>query len=92
MPSVKTVEKQIRKVEGFDVRMKHPDGRDLRADKEDLPAYNRHERAMKNDATVAEWRDGRFKQIFYAFEVDVLDGRGHPVAGNTKLATVRDSY
>ena len=37
MAKVKTVEKKIWDVEGFDVRILHPDGRDVRDDMEGLP-------------------------------------------------------
>ena len=36
MANVKSIEKQIWKVEGFDITIRHLDGRDVRSDKEDL--------------------------------------------------------
>ena len=92
MPKVKNVEKKIWDVEGFDVTIKHQDGRDLRGDFTGLPQYDNYERQAKNDMTVAEWREKRFYPKYPGYEVDVLDGDGKVTAGNTKLANVRDSY
>ena len=92
MPKVKYVEKRIWDLEEFDVRILHLDGRDVRGDREDLPNYSRYERAAKNEMTVSEWKEKRFKPIYPGFEVEVLDGHGNPVHGATKLGTVRDSY
>lgn len=38
------------------------------------------------------WKEKRFYQNYPGFEVDVLDGDGQPVTGQTKLATVRATY
>ena len=92
MAKVKSVEKRIWDIEGFDVRILHPDGRDVRGDMEGLPPYSRYERAAKNEMTVAEWKEKRFKSIYAGFDVDVVDGHGESVHGATKLGNVRDSY
>ena len=78
MPKVKNVEKRIWDTEAFDVIIRHTDGRDMRGD--------------KNDVTVADWKARRFAGIYPGLAIDVLDGDGNAVAGNTKLGTVRDSY
>ena len=90
MPKVKNVEKKIWDVEGFDVCFKHG-GKDVRGDKSGLPQYT-YERSAKNDMTVAEYKKKRVDQNFPGYELDVLDGDGNPVPGQTKLSTVRDSY
>jgi hypothetical protein len=91
MSAVKNVERKIRRVEGFDVRILHLHGTDVRGDRTGLPQYTfRH--AGADDFTVEHWKETRFRPSFPGFEVDVLDGRGRPVQGNTKLSTVRASY
>lgn len=92
MPKVKNVEKRIWDIEGFAVTFKHNGGRDVRADCGGVPQYNGYERMAKNDMTVAEWKERRFFPNYSGYDVDVLDGDGQPVPGNTKLASVRDSY
>ena len=54
--------------------------------------YNKLERMAKNEVTVAGWKARRFAGIYPGLAIDVLDGNGNAVAGNTKLGTVRDSY
>jgi hypothetical protein len=92
MAKVKSVEKRIWDVEGFDVRILHLDGRDVRGDMEGLPQYSRYERAAKNEMTVSDWKEKRFKSTYAGFDVDVVDGHGNSVHGGTKLGNVRDSY
>ena len=91
MVKVKSVEKKIWDVEGFDVNMKHPDGSNVRSDRTNFPQFDK-KRAAKNDMTVREWKDTRFGRQYPGYTVDVLDGDGEPVSGQTKLGTVRDSY
>ena len=92
MPKVKNVEKRIWDTEGFAVIIRHGDGSDMRGDKNGLPQYNKFERMAKNDMTVSDWKAIRFAGIYPGLGVDVLDGDGTAVPGNTKLGTVRDSY
>ena len=91
MSEVKNVEKRIRDVEGFAVRILHPDGTDVRGDRMGLPQYS-YQRAAENDITVETWKATRFRPSYPGFEVDVVDGGGTSVQGNTKLRTVRESY
>jgi hypothetical protein len=91
MAKVKTVEKKIWDIEGFDVRILHLDRRDVRGDMQGLPSYT-FERAAKNEMTVADWREIRFKHIYAGFEVEVVNGNGEAAHGATKLGNVRDSY
>ncbi len=91
MSSVANVERKIKRVEGFRVRILHLSGADVRGDREGLPQYDYH-RAADNDITVETWKETRFRPSFPGFEVDVVDARGNSVQGNTKLETVRAKY
>jgi hypothetical protein len=91
MPKVKSIEKRIWDIEGFCVANKFAD-RDVRSDCGKLPQYPAYERMAKNDMTVAEWKQKRFFPAYPGYDVDIVDGDGYIVAGNTKLGTVRDSY
>lgn len=90
MAKIKSIEKKIWDVECFDVTIRF-NGADVRDDKTGFPQY-KFERAAKNDMTVGEWKNNRFNQQYVGYDVDVLDGEGQPVAGQTKLGTVRDTY
>ena len=91
MPLVKNVEKRIWDVEQFGVVIKHADGRDMRGDRTGIPMYP-YDRMAKNSMTVSTWKEQRFSPCYVGLDVDVLDGAGEPVAGNTLLSSVRDSY
>lgn len=91
MSTVANVERKIRRVEGFEVRILHLRGVDVRGDRRGLPQYN-YQRAADNYITVENWKATRFRPSFPGFQVDVVDARGHSVQGNTKLGTVRESY
>ena len=91
MSSVANVERKIRRIEGFRVRILHLTGADVRGDRAGLPQYSYH-RAAENDITVEGWKTIRFRPSFPGFEVDVVDARGHSLQGNTKLETVRATY
>jgi hypothetical protein len=91
MSTIANVERKIHRVEGFDVRILHLRGADVRGDRTGLPQYP-YTRAADNDITVETWKQTRFRPSFAGFEVDVLDGRGHSMQGNMKLSTVRNSY
>ena len=91
MPKSKSVEKRIWDLEGFDVRLLHEDGRDVRSDLAGLPQYS-YGRAAKNGMTVTAWIENRFNSVYPGFRVEVLDGNGNPAHGATKLGTLRDSY
>ena len=91
MSTVANVERKIRRVEGFGVRILHLRGADVRGDRTGLPQYSYH-RAADGDFTVEQWKSTRFRTSFPGFEVNVVDRRGRPVQGNMKLATVRDTY
>ncbi len=89
MASVKSVENQIWKLEGFKVIIKDSNDRDVRSDKKGLQNYD-YLRAAKGDYSVSQWKQERFS--FGRFDVEVLNGSGETAHGSTKLANVRDSY
>jgi hypothetical protein len=91
MTRVGRVENRISKVEGFRVRIKHLDGLDVRSDRAGMPPWP-YDRAAKDAWTVADWRRERFARVYPGFEVDVLDRRRQPVAGQTRLGSVRTDY
>ena len=89
--TVANVERKIKRVEGFRVRILHLNRVDVRGDREGLPQYAYH-RAADHAITVETWKETRFRPSFPGFDVDVIDARGRSVQGNTKLETVRDTY
>ena len=91
MPSLKTVQKRMFRIEGFEVAFRHPDGRAMRGDRSGVPQYE-YQRKAKDNITVAAWKNQRFFPNYAGFEVEVLNGQGESVPGKTLLSTVRDSY
>jgi len=92
MSTVKRVERQIRNLEAFEVKFRHPDGRDVRGDLQGVPSYHFNERKAKRSMTVAAWKAQRFGPHYGRYEVDVLLGDGSPADGRMRLGNVRDSY
>ncbi|MNE78424.1 hypothetical protein D3C80_1748300 [compost metagenome] len=90
MPLVKNVEKKVWDIQGFDIKFKTPEGKDVRDDKRDMPQYTK-ERASKNDMTVSEFKT-IFRKQYPGYDLDVLTADGEAVNGNMKLGTVRDTY
>jgi hypothetical protein len=93
---VSSVQRQIRRVEGFDAHFAYEgpgptEGRDVRDDRTGIPSYP-YVRAAADKLTVGAWIEHRFKATFPGFDVVVLDGHGNRVNTRTKLATVRKSY
>jgi len=91
MSKLKDVERRIAAVEGFEVTLRDPHGRDVRSDKEGLPMY-RFRAAAKNDFTVSQWRKRRFNKVYPWLEITVWSADGSVAHGGTKLSTLRDSY
>lgn len=91
MPTIRSVERSIKGVEGFAVAILHPDGRDVRSDREHVPSYP-FQRAAASTMTVRGWIDTRFRDRYAGFKVVVLDGHGKSVHGGTRLSNVRASY
>jgi hypothetical protein len=87
-----TLEMKIARVEGFQVRVRTSDGRDIRSDREGMPSWP-YEKAARDRWSVARWKQDRFISLYPGFRVDVLDGNGTIVEfGQTLLETVRESY
>jgi len=91
MPRVDFIEGQIFRTEGFHVRFRHRDGRDVRGDL-DIPRGYASQKAAAHNASVADWKRNRFEPEYPGFTCEVLDGNGRVVPGNTLLSTVRDTY
>lgn len=92
MPKIKNVEKKIWDVEGFDVQIRYPGGKDVHGAKQVPPQYP-YQNAAKNGMPVSDWKKGRFAVIYPGFEVAVFNGDGGEItAGQTQLGSVRDSY
>jgi len=91
MPTVLAVERRIFKVEGFDVVIRHLDGRNVRSDREKLPQYP-YKRAMANRSDVKAWKETRFQPHYPGFQVDVIDAYGRRAHGGKLLRTVRDTF
>lgn len=89
MPQVKTVERQIRGLEGFDVAITHLDGRDVRGDRTGLPAYP-YTRKASDSMTVSRWKTTRFTANYAGFDILVLGKDGEEVHGSTQLHNLRD--
>lgn len=94
--TIKSIESRIRKVEGFAVRIRYTGpgpakGRDVRSDRRNVPGYP-YQRARSDDASVHDWVRSRFRRHYSGYDVDILDGDGHPVHGRTKLSTVRATH
>jgi hypothetical protein len=87
-----TLEMKIARVEGFQVRVRYPDGSNVRSDREGMPPWP-YENAARDRWSVARWKQERFVNLYPGFDVAVLDGDGQIVEfGQTLLETVRDSY
>ncbi len=96
MATVRFTEGRIAAVEGFVVHFRYEGpararGPDVRGDRRNVPAYP-YRRAAAGNMTVAAWVEGRFRQAYPGFAVDVLDGRGRRASGHTLLKTVRATY
>jgi hypothetical protein len=92
MPTIRTIERKIERVERFAVRILYPDGRNIRSDQKGFQYTYNYERAVADDITVSQWKESRFQREFQGFKVEVLLGSGQVANGNTKLTNVRASY
>lgn len=89
MPKVSVVEKRIFEIEGFQVSIKK-DGKNVRGDLQ-LPKQYEAERMTRNSMTVGAWKN-KFKTQYAGYDVDIYKNDGNRATGQTKLATVRDTY
>ncbi|GHV54839.1 hypothetical protein FACS1894216_15670 [Synergistales bacterium] len=90
MGTIKTVERKIKEVEGFDVKFFRND-RDIRSDLTDIPAYPYSNRAPDSN-TVSDYVSNRFKKNYPGFDAKVYCADGSEAIGQTKLGTVRMTY
>jgi hypothetical protein len=88
--TLKHLEEQIWKIEGFRVRFSR-NGRNVRSDREDMPSYPYH-RAAKRSWTIDRYRRCRLQAAYPGFEFDIVEGSGERAPGNTHLSTLRGSY
>jgi hypothetical protein len=91
MTSVGRVERAIKRTEGFNVRIRHLIGPDVRSDRTGMPPWP-YERAAKDAWSVADWKRERFAPTYPGFMVDVLDASREAAAGQTRLENVRATY
>lgn len=91
VPSVGSVERKIKRVEGFKVRIKYLDGTDVRSDRNEMPPYP-YRVAARDLWTVEDWKRERFRQTYPGFNVDVLRRSRESARGNSRLETVRADY
>lgn len=89
MPKLEIVEKRVFNVEGFQVVFKD-NGKDMRGDKM-MPKQYEAERMTRNSFSVGEFK-AKVEKQFPGYEIDVLNSDGTVARGQTKLATVRDTY
>jgi hypothetical protein len=88
VPTLRWVELQIERVEGFAVEFHHRDGRDVRSDMQDIPSYP-YNRKLSDNRTVREWKHIRFRVPYRGFDVHVLHADGTAAHGRTLLRTLR---
>ncbi len=96
MPTIKRVESQIWRAEGFEVRIRHVGpgpvkGRDVRGDRGEIRGYH-FKRRRANEDSVSSWVQGRVRKGYPGCEVDLLEADGSTANGRKKLRTVRASY
>jgi len=91
MIRVDTLERKIKQIEGFNVRLLWPDGSDVRSDYVGAKSY-RCIRGARDNWTVSRWIKDRFKHSNPQFDVEVLYSIGNSVNGRTSLKTVRKRY
>jgi hypothetical protein len=92
MASVRPVQYQIRRLDGFRVVGRYANGRDIRNDRERIGGYNHFVNSVSGALTVADWKRLRFYKPYQGFQCDVLYESGEQASGQTRLATLRASY
>ena len=92
MPTIGFVQRQIQRVEGFEIKFKDRKTlRDMHDKKKGIPSYP-YQNAMRNSCTVARWKIVRFKESYSGFTVEVFQSDGSVASGKQHLGTVRDTY
>jgi hypothetical protein len=83
--STKNIERDIRNLEGFAVRIRN----DVK--RRNLPDYD-YGRAARAAFTVADWKRARFERNYPDLDVDVLRADGRAASATVTLAKVRSDY
>jgi hypothetical protein len=92
MASVGSIQRQIFRVEEFNVKFKdYKTLRDINDNRRGIPGYP-YRIKLKNSCSVAAWKNIRFKKCYSGFKVDVLYADGSIANGRTHLWTVRNTY
>jgi hypothetical protein len=87
-----TLERQIRAVEGFDIRITLSGGNAVPSNRRFEPYLKLFSKGAKQTWTVQEWESRRFYSHYEDLGVSVLDGGGNKVVRSTILRNVRESY
>lgn len=90
MPKLNIVEKRIFEVEGFQVEFVDANGKNMRGDKQ-IPKQYEAERATRNSFSVSDYKE-KLKFQYPGYDFKILNSDGSVARGQTKLATVRDTY
>ncbi|HTJ25739.1 MAG TPA: hypothetical protein VMA36_06190 [Candidatus Limnocylindria bacterium] len=85
MASTKNIERNIRDLEGFAVRIRN----DVK--RRNLPDYD-YGRAARAAFTVADWKRARFERNYPDLDVDVLRADGRTASATVTLAKLRSDY
>jgi len=89
---VRSLKKQIKEIEGFDVDICGPDGKKVRGDYGGAHKHD-YKRMAPGYYTISRWISERFERYNPHFIVKVKDGDGNIIEfNNTKLETVRETY
>jgi hypothetical protein len=91
MATCKQVQDRIQKVEGFRVRIKHLNAKDVKLIMGGFSQYP-YKSMAKSNWRVSTWKIDRFKKKYQGFRIVVLDGNGRPVHGLMLLKNVRNTY
>jgi len=83
--STKNIERNIRDLEGFAVRIRN----DVK--RRNLPDYD-YGRAARAAFTVADWKRARFERNYPDLDVDVLRADGRTASATVTLAKLRSDY
>jgi len=92
MATVGFIQRQIKQIEGFDVKFKDRRTlRDVNDKKKGIPSYP-YQNALRNSCTVSHWKNLRFKTNYSGFAVDIICADGSAASGMEHLGTVRDTF
>lgn len=90
MPKVAHIEKTVRSIEGFEIRIMYNNGTNVRGDKS-IPKQYVAGKMSKSSFAVGDWK-AKFQSQFPGYEVQVLNADGSVARGTTLLSTVRATY